>query len=64
MAPKLELCKTMRGYLEKGIEIQAVKGGPQRIVIPVTGGSISGTGAAAGLEAEILPTSGDWLLVI
>lgn len=65
MAPSLEHCMTMRGYLSKEntIDLQAIKNGPQRIVVPVTSGFIKGTGPAEGLEAEILPSSGDWLLV-
>jgi len=56
---------TMRGYLSKEntIDLKAIKGGPQRIVVPVTSGFIRGTGPAEGLEAEILPSSGDWLLL-
>lgn len=65
MAPTLEHCLTTRGYLSKEntVDLKAIKNGPSRIVVAVPFGFVKGTGPAEGLEAEILPSSGDWLLV-
>jgi hypothetical protein len=66
MAPKLELCMIVKGYIAVGndtYQINNVLGGAQRVFIPVTGGSIKGVGPAEGLEAEINPASSDGVLV-
>jgi hypothetical protein len=61
MAPKLEQVFAMRGYMSKEntVNLKEIKGGPVRIVVPITHGFIKGS----GLEAEILPGGGDWILV-
>ena len=61
MAPKLEQVFAMRGYMSKEntINLKAIKGGPVRVVVPITHGFIKGS----GLDAEILPGGGDWILV-
>lgn len=61
MAPKLEQVFTLRAFLGKKdtLPLGPVKGGAHRIVVPVTGGFIEG----CGLDAEILPGGGDWLLL-
>lgn len=61
MAPKLERFFTMRGYMSKEntVDLKAIKGGASRIIVPITHGFIKGS----GLEAEILPGGGDWILV-
>lgn len=61
MAPKLELVFTMRGYMdpENTVNLNAIKSGPHRIVVPINGGFIEGS----GLKAQVLPGSGDWILV-
>jgi hypothetical protein len=66
MAPKLELCMTVRGYIGVGKDawmVPNVMGGPTRLFIPVTGGTITGVGPAAGLEAKIHQASSDAALV-
>ncbi len=66
MAPKLEHCLTVRGYIATGnemLQISNVLNGPQRIFIPVTGGTVKGFGPAEGLEADINPASSDGVLV-
>ncbi|EXJ55425.1 hypothetical protein A1O7_08352 [Cladophialophora yegresii CBS 114405] len=66
MAPKLERCMTVRGYIAVGDDILHIKNvlnGPQRSFIPVTGGYIRGVGPAEGLEAEISPASSDGVLM-
>src|ERR1700744_338905 len=66
MAPKLELCMIVKGYIAVGndtYQIKNVLGGAQRVFIPVTEGSIKGVGPAEGLEAEINPASSDGVLV-
>jgi hypothetical protein len=61
MPPKLEQVFTLRAFLGRDdtLPLGAVKGGAHRIVVPVTGGYLSGS----GLEAKILPGGGDWLLL-
>lgn len=61
MGPKLELCCTMRGYMSKEntVTLDGIKGGPSRIIVPITHGFIVGP----GVKAEVLPGSGDWILV-
>ncbi|KAK7890391.1 hypothetical protein LTR67_008277 [Exophiala xenobiotica] len=61
MAPKLEQVFAMRGYMSKEntVNLKEIKGGPVRIVVPITHGFIKGS----GLEAEILPGGGDWILL-
>ena len=66
MAPKLEHCLTVRGYIAVGndvLQINNVLNGAQRVFVAVTGGSVKGVGPAEGLEAEIHPASSDGLLV-
>lgn len=61
MAPKLEEVFVLRASLgkENTLPLGSVKGGAHRIVVPVTGGFIKGP----GVEADILPGGGDWLLL-
>lgn len=61
MAPKLELVFTMRGYMdpENTVDLKAIKSGPHRIIVPMNRGFIEGS----GLKAQVLPGSGDWILV-
>jgi hypothetical protein len=61
MTPKLEPCCTMRGYMSKenSVTLSDIKSGPSRIIVPMTHGFIEGS----GVKAEILPGSGDWILV-
>ncbi|EXJ60786.1 hypothetical protein A1O7_04939 [Cladophialophora yegresii CBS 114405] len=61
MAPKFEQVFTMRGYMNKEntVNLNAIKNGATRIIVPITHGFIKG----AGLEAEILPGGGDWILL-
>lgn len=61
MAPKLEQVFTLRAFIAKEgtLPLGSVKGGAHRLVVPVVGGFLSGS----GLEAEILPSSGDWPLL-
>jgi hypothetical protein len=61
MAPHLEKRFTMRGYTSKDgtCDLKAMRGGPSRLIVPVTSGFIKG----AGIEAEVLQGGGDWPLV-
>jgi hypothetical protein len=61
MAPKLELAFTMRGYMSKenSLNLDAIKGGPSRIIVPITHGTLEGS----GLNAKLLSGGGDWILV-
>lgn len=61
MAPIFEHVFTMRGYMSKEntVDLKAIKSGASRIIVPITHGFIKGS----GLEAEILPGGGDWILV-
>lgn len=61
MAPKLELCFTMRGYMsrESSVNLNAIKSGPTRIIVPITHGYVEGS----GVKVELLPGGGDWILV-
>lgn len=61
MAPKLEQVFTLRAFLGKDniLNFGSVKGGPHRIIVPVVGGFMSGS----GIEATILPGGADWLLL-
>lgn len=61
MAPKLELVFTMRGYMDPQniVNLKAIKSGPHRIIVPMNRGFIEGS----GLKAQVLPGSGDWILV-
>ena len=61
MPPKLEQVFILRAFLgkENTLPLGSVKGGAHRYVIPVSGGFVSGS----GLEAEIMPGGGDWLLL-
>jgi hypothetical protein len=61
MAPKLEHVFTMRGYMDavNSVNLSAIKSGPHRIIVPINGGFIEGS----GLKAQVLPGSGDWILV-
>ncbi|KAJ9613149.1 hypothetical protein H2200_003090 [Cladophialophora chaetospira] len=66
MAPKLEHCMTVRGYIAVGgdvLQIDNVLNGARRVFIAVTGGFVKGVGPAAGLEADIHPASSDGLLL-
>ncbi|QKX62844.1 uncharacterized protein TRUGW13939_10009 [Talaromyces rugulosus] len=60
MAPKLEHVFTMRGYMDAGntVNLNAIKSGPHRIIVPINGGFVEGS----GLKAQVLPGSGDWIL--
>ncbi|PVH75079.1 hypothetical protein DL98DRAFT_593467 [Cadophora sp. DSE1049] len=61
MAPKLELCFTMRGYMDKANshDLKTMKAGPTRIMVPMTHGFIKGS----GLQAKLTPGGGDWILL-
>jgi hypothetical protein len=61
MAPKLEHVFTMRGYMSKEdtANVNTVKSGPLRIIVPLTHGFIRGS----GLDATLLPGGSDWILV-
>lgn len=61
MAPQLQVVFKMRGYMSKQntVNLKAIKSGASRIIVPITHGFIKGS----GLEAEILPGGGDWILV-
>ncbi|RHZ62626.1 hypothetical protein CDV55_105681 [Aspergillus turcosus] len=61
MGPKLEPCCTMRGYMSKEhtVTLEGIKSGPSRIIVPITHGFIVGP----GVKAEVLPGSGDWILL-
>ncbi|KAJ5609626.1 hypothetical protein N7528_010193 [Penicillium herquei] len=61
MAPKLEPCFTLRGYIgnEHTIMLNGIKSGPTRGVTPITHGYIEGS----GLKAEILPGGADYVLI-
>ncbi|KAK5705821.1 hypothetical protein LTR17_021332 [Elasticomyces elasticus] len=61
MPPTIEQVFTLRAFLgrEDTLPLGPVKGGAHRIVVPVVGGFLSGS----GVEAEILPDGGDWLLL-
>lgn len=60
MPPTLEHHFTLRAVFAKDVvNVKQVLGGPQRIVVPLTTGFLRGS----GLEAEVLPGSGDWFLV-
>jgi hypothetical protein len=61
MAPHLEKRFTMRGYTSKDstCDLKAMRGGPSRLIVPVTGGFIKGH----GVDAEVLRGGGDWPLV-
>ncbi|KAK6420014.1 hypothetical protein LTR95_016987 [Oleoguttula sp. CCFEE 5521] len=62
MAPTLEKVFDLRAFLGKTdtLPLGHVKGGAQRIIVPVTSGFLKGS----GVEAEIIPTTGaDWLLL-
>ena len=41
------------------MNVGAVKDGPHRIIVPINKGFLEGS----GLKADVLPGSGDWLLV-
>lgn len=51
----------MRAYLSKEgtITLENIKSGPSRIIIPITRGFVEGS----DVKAEVLPGSGDWILV-
>jgi hypothetical protein len=61
MPPKLEQVFTIRAFLGKEgtLQLGSVRGGTQRVFIPVTGGHIKGP----GIDATVLPGGGDWLLL-
>jgi len=61
MTPKLDFAFTMRVYLSKenSIAMAKIKSGPSRVVLPITHGSLEGS----GLKATILPGGGDWILL-
>ena len=60
MAPHLDFVFTVRGYLSKDTStLEGIKGGPTRLVIPVTRGFVEGS----GLKADILPGGADCALV-
>jgi hypothetical protein len=61
MTPKLEKRFTMRGYTAKNgtCDLKAMRSGPSRLIVPVTGGFIKGH----GVDAEVLQGGGDWPLV-
>lgn len=51
----------MRGYMdaENSVNLNAIKSGPHRIIVPMNRGFLEGS----GLKAQVLPGSGDWILV-
>jgi hypothetical protein len=61
MAPHLEKRFTMRGYTSRDgtCDLKAMRSGPSRLIVPVTGGFIKGH----GVDAEVLRGGGDWPLV-
>lgn len=61
MPPKLELVFNTRGYmdLQNTVNLNAIKSGPHRIIVPMNRGFIEGS----GLKVQILPDSGEWILV-
>lgn len=60
MAPKLEPCFKLRGYIgQDSIMLKGIKSGPTRGVTPITHGSIEGS----GVKADILPGGADYVLV-
>ncbi|KAF2113759.1 hypothetical protein BDV96DRAFT_688680 [Lophiotrema nucula] len=60
MAPKLEQHFTVRVYLTKdtSLSLKGIKGGPTRVILPITKGFVKGK----GLEAEITG-GGDYILL-
>ena len=61
MAPTLKRVFTMRAYIDRDntINAEGIKGGPSRIILPIRKGFVEGS----NIKADILPGSGDWLLV-
>lgn len=60
MPPTLEHHFTLHAiFAKEAVNVKQILGGPQRIIVPLTGGWLKGS----GLEADILPGSGDWFLV-
>ncbi len=61
MAPKLEKTFTMRGYMDQknSHDLKAIWTGPSRIIVPIVSGFLKGP----GVDAEIVPGGGDWILV-
>lgn len=61
MPPTLELAFTLRALFSKDhmLDVKSVKGGPQRTIAPIVSGHMKGS----GLEAEVIPAGGDWLLI-
>ncbi|EME38168.1 hypothetical protein DOTSEDRAFT_57681 [Dothistroma septosporum NZE10] len=58
MPPTLSHAFTLRAYVshEHAISVKTVKGGPQRMSIPIQSGYLHGS----GIEAEIIPGGADW----
>lgn len=61
MAPKLEKAFTLRAFLNKEdtLSLGPIKGGPLRYVVPVTHGSLEGS----GVKGQIVQGGSDWLLL-
>ncbi|KAF2170761.1 hypothetical protein M409DRAFT_63831 [Zasmidium cellare ATCC 36951] len=61
MPPSLEHVFTIHGMIQKEhvLQLQTVKGGPQRVVAPIGKGFVKGK----DFEAEIVPGGADWMLI-
>jgi len=61
MAPKLEEVFKLRAFLgrEDALSLGPIKEGPHRHIVPVTHGTLEGS----GLKAQLLHGGGDWLLL-
>jgi Protein of unknown function (DUF3237) len=61
MAPKLEYAFTLTAFVSKEdtLALGAVKGGPIRYVIPVTHGTLEGS----GIKAQLVQGGSDWVLL-
>ena len=58
MAPKLEQVFTMRAFLNKDdtLAIGPIHGGSQRMIAPIAGGFIEGS----GIKMDFVPGGSDW----
>lgn len=64
MAPKLAPALTLRVYfaISDVLSLHAVKGGPQRMILPVIRGFLRGV-ENKDIDAELVPGGADYLLV-